>query len=332
MWRSVFASLAFFLAGSAFPAAHDSAIKKERQALQGTWKLVAAKTRGEHLGKYNLPYVRLIVHANGTATLKSIKPDMRAAFRVDPAKKPKSLDLVPLDGKDKGKTRHLIYKLEGGKLFILGSSLLGGSPGVQVEDRPRDFADDANHTLLVFAAQPTPEKEPVYSITIGARLPKLRFELPGVRAGDLLPMGKDTLTLGGDNYILFNGFPGQPGITLFALTRTWVVRAYAKAFKPDKEFLGGPELEEKFSNAAGVAGKFWIFRSEISGDENLDKLNPKEDLDAGLPPLKQVPKTFVFELPYKGKAVSVMMTGVPPDDVRPSVMAKKIAATFLWER
>jgi hypothetical protein len=255
---------------------------------------------------------------------------LAAARLRNSAKQPKTLDLVPLNGKDQGKTQHLIYKLEDGKLYILGARPLGGPPGAKVQGRPGDFSDEASNTLLVFAAQPTPEKEPVYSVAVATELPKLRFELPGVRPGELVHMPKDAWLFGG-SYVLFNGFPGQPGITVFALSRTWIVQPYRKEFQPARKSLGTAELEGKFSNGAGISGKLRIFHSEIPDHHDLENVNPKEILDTGLAPLKQVPKSFVFELAYKGKAITIIMTGAPPDDVRPSMMAERIAATFRWE-
>ena len=45
-------------------------------------------------------------------------PPVKFSFKVDSSKSPKEIDLIALDGPQKGKTMEGIYKLEDGKLMV----------------------------------------------------------------------------------------------------------------------------------------------------------------------------------------------------------------------
>jgi uncharacterized protein (TIGR03067 family) len=94
----------------------DDPHKREVERLQGDWKPVGAIMSGHKLTKEELGVADLD-HAVFTDENVSLKKegekDSRAKYRLDTAKRPKVIDIVPEDGPYKGKTTRWIYALEG---------------------------------------------------------------------------------------------------------------------------------------------------------------------------------------------------------------------------
>ena len=64
---------------------------------------------------------------------------------IDPGKKPRTIDLVPADGKDKGKTFPGIYSFDGKQLKLCFREV--------GKDRPADFATQADSGLVLFVLE-----------------------------------------------------------------------------------------------------------------------------------------------------------------------------------
>jgi uncharacterized protein (TIGR03067 family) len=137
------APVAMFLGTLALHGGDEVALKKELMTLQGTWKLVAAKDGEQGIDK--VPPFTLQIRADGTAKVSTDEGESSATLSLDPAKKPKTLDLVHQDGKAEGKKQYLIYKVENDKLMMMGTT-----PGGKAADRPRDFTDSTKSKLLIF--------------------------------------------------------------------------------------------------------------------------------------------------------------------------------------
>ena len=127
-------------------AADDAAVKKEFSALKGSWKVVAGLQRGQEIAKDKLPRITYVLHADGKVTARTPEGETLGTLTVDPAKNPKTLDIVLESGEAKGKKQYAIYKLEGDKMTIFVTP-----PDSPDGDRPRDFtAKDTEARLLVF--------------------------------------------------------------------------------------------------------------------------------------------------------------------------------------
>jgi uncharacterized protein (TIGR03067 family) len=107
----------FFLVLAILVAAagpRDEAAKQEMAKLEGNWKTVLADAGGKLDGRL---YATLSFVANKFArTFKS--QTVRGHYEVNPASKPKTIDISFDDGPDKGKTVAGIYALEGENLRI----------------------------------------------------------------------------------------------------------------------------------------------------------------------------------------------------------------------
>src|SRR5262245_30126494 len=126
----------------AVPAPGDETAKTEAEKLQGTWTVVSAeydagKTADEELIKnkglkWEFVENKITVHFGDKSR--------GMAYKLDPSKKLKELDLTYTEGRRKGKTDPAIYALEGDTLRIC----IG-------KDRPTEFVtkDESARYLLI---------------------------------------------------------------------------------------------------------------------------------------------------------------------------------------
>jgi uncharacterized protein (TIGR03067 family) len=104
------ASAALLLGGQA----DEKALKKEQTRLQGTWKIVRLQTpKGDD---DNFKDGTLVLEKDGTLELKVGGETKKGTYKINPAGKPKEIDISP-DG-DANKVMKGIYQLDKDKLKI----------------------------------------------------------------------------------------------------------------------------------------------------------------------------------------------------------------------
>src|SRR4051812_45770366 len=129
------AALVMMLVGmTAF--AQDDPVKKELDALGGTYAVVGGETCNEKGDAKIHPDVlkdlRFSLRGNAfTFRAEKDAVESKGTFKVDPSKKPKTLDAQIESGPEKGRSQLAIYKTEGKQLTICF-----GEPG---KDRPSEF-------------------------------------------------------------------------------------------------------------------------------------------------------------------------------------------------
>jgi uncharacterized protein (TIGR03067 family) len=98
----------------------DGGARKERERLQGTWRLVAREFAGKADSAEDLKRVRGKAVVKGDRITVSYlgEDERRLTFKVDPSARPRRIDLTFLDGEYKGKTARGIYELDGNKLKV----------------------------------------------------------------------------------------------------------------------------------------------------------------------------------------------------------------------
>jgi uncharacterized protein (TIGR03067 family) len=145
MKKCLIASLAALVL--TLPAADGNADDKKdkKDDLRGTWRFVGADAMGFHIPEEYLEGCVVTFEA-GTLTGKlndtKYARDLcwsKGTYKADASKSPAELDVMPTEGKGKGKTLKMIYRLKGDSL-TLGTFEKG-------EKRPKTFAN--NEVLII---------------------------------------------------------------------------------------------------------------------------------------------------------------------------------------
>jgi uncharacterized protein (TIGR03067 family) len=135
--------------------ASDASKDPDKKKLQGTWYTVSVESHGMKVPAERIlaKDVRLVVKGNQW-TLKETQGDADKEYtvRLDPAKKPKAIDIVYQTGENKGKTSLGIYELDGSTLRVCL-----GEPG---DPRPTKFRGDGAYTLEVFQREKPKAADP----------------------------------------------------------------------------------------------------------------------------------------------------------------------------
>lgn len=109
---------------------------KDKKALQGTW----TGSKGDKKAQLTFDGNKFMLELGGKSA--------SGTFTIDPAKKPKQIDMTVIKGDDEtkkfeGKTSKGIYELDGDKLKWLASE-----PGA--DDRPEAFPKEGDKTKALY--------------------------------------------------------------------------------------------------------------------------------------------------------------------------------------
>ena len=85
--------------------------------MEGTWEFVSAELGGQKLPDEVLKTLTLVLKEE-KYTVKSPGPDDTGTVRLDPTKQPKELDVMGMEGPNKGKSFPAIYELDGDSLKV----------------------------------------------------------------------------------------------------------------------------------------------------------------------------------------------------------------------
>jgi uncharacterized protein (TIGR03067 family) len=124
-------------------APSDEAIKKDFKRLEGTWTVVSAEQDGQALDRIKGGILK-ITDQNFYIKTKS-GTEMKGDLRIDPAKKPKTMDLAHQEGLLRDKTWQGIYEVAGDDLKICYVE------ADKDKERPAEFttSQDSNRLLVV---------------------------------------------------------------------------------------------------------------------------------------------------------------------------------------
>jgi len=126
-------------------APKDEAVQQEVRKLQGTWKVVSFEASGTDQTAKGPK--EIVIKGD---ELRGLAPNV--SFRIDPAKKPKTLDLI--DKGDSKKIFPLIYELKDDELKIV-FPLVQASKGEQPK-RPDSFQTKDKPLALLTAKREKP--------------------------------------------------------------------------------------------------------------------------------------------------------------------------------
>ena len=91
--------------------------KKDADKLKGAWSVVAVERNGEKLPE-EITKEWKVTFESEQLTAKVSDGDKVAGFKLEPAKKPKHIDITPKDGEKKDQVLKGIYELDGDNLKI----------------------------------------------------------------------------------------------------------------------------------------------------------------------------------------------------------------------
>ena len=102
--------------------------KKDEDKIQGVWAVESMERDGKQAPEEEGKDIKVTFGADGKVTFKMPDKEITGTYKLDAAKKPKTITLEATDEK----TLYGIYKLEGDKLMICAAE---GS----ADDRPTEF-------------------------------------------------------------------------------------------------------------------------------------------------------------------------------------------------
>src|SRR5262245_6051015 len=119
----------------------EGAAKKELEKLQGSWVMDALEIDGKQVPTEKLQGTTLVIKGDKyIVTVKDTKHE--TVLTLNPAKKPKEVDMVFLDGANKDKIHRGIYELEGDTFKLCRAREPDG-------ERPTEFATSPNTGVFV---------------------------------------------------------------------------------------------------------------------------------------------------------------------------------------
>jgi uncharacterized protein (TIGR03067 family) len=129
------------LAGAEPPA---DAVKKDLALLEGEWAMVSGERDGQALPEEYVKTGKRVARDSVSTVTIGDMVILKSKFTIDPAKKPKAIDLVSLEGPTTGQKLHGIYELDGETVRICFASA--------DKDRPTDFTtkEGSGRTLSVW--------------------------------------------------------------------------------------------------------------------------------------------------------------------------------------
>jgi uncharacterized protein (TIGR03067 family) len=126
--------------------AKDEAIKKDRAAIKGEWKVVSYELDGKKpVSDEDLEKVKVTIDESGKVTVqRDGEIFIEATTTIDPSKNPKTVDTTFTAGDLKGQTALGIYEIKGNSYKYCRAN-----PG---KDRPTEFSskEGSEHTLVVY--------------------------------------------------------------------------------------------------------------------------------------------------------------------------------------
>jgi uncharacterized protein (TIGR03067 family) len=124
--------LLLFVAAGLFLGADATDAKKDLDKMQGDWVLVSSERDGKPAPEDQVKAMKRTVKDDTYTVTLDGKPLVKGTFKVDPSKKPATIDALRSEGEDKDKPMLGIYEFDGDTYKVCFAP-----PG---KDRPTEFA------------------------------------------------------------------------------------------------------------------------------------------------------------------------------------------------
>jgi uncharacterized protein (TIGR03067 family) len=96
----------------------DTSAKADLKRLQGRWQPVLLERAGKTVADSSLPGARFEIKGDALLFKAGDKTLLDVRVRLNPAKAPAEIDLIPVGGTGTGKAVRAIYRLEGKRLTL----------------------------------------------------------------------------------------------------------------------------------------------------------------------------------------------------------------------
>ena len=146
MRRTVFCVLAMLGSADASADGENGALKKELHAMAGTWRAVSVERDGKAAPGEALKELVMTRDVSGKVVIRRREMVVLESMvkKLDPSKKPKTIDMEQVVGEHKGKIIQGIYEIDGDTLRVCLAQ-----PG---KERPTEFSAKAgsSNALAVY--------------------------------------------------------------------------------------------------------------------------------------------------------------------------------------
>jgi uncharacterized protein (TIGR03067 family) len=132
--------------------ADDQSVKEELERHQGTWRATSSIYDGQEAPQEIVRSITRTVEKDHVVWKRDGKSFAGTRIELDPSRDPKTIDVIPDGGKDRGERVLGIYKLEDDRLTICMAA-----PG---QPRPKEFKADKGSgcTLRTFIREKAQQK------------------------------------------------------------------------------------------------------------------------------------------------------------------------------
>jgi uncharacterized protein (TIGR03067 family) len=122
--------------------AEETAMKKDVELLQGEWTMVSGSADGQAMPENMRKQMKRVCKGHETTTTMAGQVFIKAKFRLDPAKTPKTIDYEMTGGFTAGQKQLGLYEINGDTFKAVFAK-----PGAP---RPADFTPGAGITFSVW--------------------------------------------------------------------------------------------------------------------------------------------------------------------------------------
>jgi uncharacterized protein (TIGR03067 family) len=109
---------------------HAGEEKSDLERLQGTWIVASLVEKGKGLPAAEIEVLEVAIEKNVFTVTEKGKKVVEYEIKLDPSKKPATIDFTHLIGDDKGKTEPGIYVIEKGQIKMALDETRKGRPTV----------------------------------------------------------------------------------------------------------------------------------------------------------------------------------------------------------
>jgi uncharacterized protein (TIGR03067 family) len=117
--------------------------KKDMERMQGSWEAASGESKGNAIPDEQLKGTRFSVQGEKYSYKIGDSYQEEGTLKIDPTKKPKTIDVMIVDGEDKGEIQLGIYEATKDTL-----KLCFAPPGKE-KTRPKDFSTNAGNQQLL---------------------------------------------------------------------------------------------------------------------------------------------------------------------------------------